>query len=40
VSEKARKLVVEAKKQLDSLPESNARDMLSALADFVIEREF
>ncbi len=40
VLQKARRLVAEAKAQLAPLSESNAKSMLLALADFVVEREF
>ncbi|HID60450.1 MAG TPA: polyprenyl synthetase family protein [Hadesarchaea archaeon] len=40
VAEKAKKLVANAKSQLAVLSRSNAREMLLALADFAIEREF
>ncbi|MDI6642773.1 MAG: polyprenyl synthetase family protein [Candidatus Hodarchaeaceae archaeon] len=40
VAERARKLVAEAKSELDVIPKSGAREILLALADFVVKREF
>ncbi len=40
VAERARKLVTDAKASLKILPDSEAKEILSGLADFVIEREF
>ncbi len=40
VAEQARKLVADAKSKLAPIPESKAKEILFALADFVVEREF
>ena len=40
VAERARKLVAEAKRKLEVLPDSRAKEALLGIADFVVEREF
>lgn len=40
VAERARKMVAEAKMKLNILPDSQAKEALIGIADFVVEREF